>query len=60
MTPADVHYGHAPTISAARQTTLDAAYTANPERFVRKPPEPPRLHDTSWINRPAEQEKLTQ
>ncbi len=60
MTPADVHYGRASTITAARQTALDAAYTANPERFVRKRPEPPRLHDTSWINRPAEQEKLTQ
>jgi putative transposase len=53
MAPADVHYGRAPQIIAARGKVLDAAYAANPERFVRKPPEPPRLADTAWINRPA-------
>ena len=54
MAPADVHYGRAPAITAARSRVLDAAYTAHPERFVRKPPEPPALADTVWINRPAD------
>lgn len=52
MTPADVHYGRAPQITAARDKVLDKAYAVNPERFVRRPPQPPRLADTSWINRP--------
>ena len=54
MTPSDVHYGRAPAITAARAEVLDAAYTANPERFVIKPPQPPKLADAAWINRPAD------
>ena len=54
MAPADVHYGRAPAITAARGKVLDAAYAANPERFVGKPPEPPQLADTIWINRPVD------
>ena len=54
MTPADVHYGRAPKITAARAEVLDAAYAANPERFVRNPPEPPQLAATTWINRPVD------
>jgi hypothetical protein len=50
--PADVHYGRAEQITAARGRVLDAAYATNPERFVRKPPLPPSLADTVWINRP--------
>jgi putative transposase len=50
MTPADVHYGRTTQISAARREVLDAAYAARPERFVRKPPEPPALAHTTWIN----------
>jgi len=45
MTPSDVHYGRAPKITAARAEILDAAYTAHPERFVNKPPQPPQLAD---------------
>jgi putative transposase len=56
MHPADVHYGRAPQIIAARQHVLDDAYTAHPERFVRKPPQPPALPEQIWINRPDEQE----
>ncbi len=56
MTPADVHHGRAATITAARQTVLDSAYAANPERFVRKHPQPPEPHDASWINQPTTQE----
>ena len=41
MTPESVHYGYAEQIREARGRTLLAAYAAHPERFVRKPPEPP-------------------
>lgn len=53
-TPADVHYGRAEAIQAHRATVLDAAYQAHPERFVRKPPTPPPLPETAWINKPEE------
>jgi putative transposase len=52
-TPADVHYGHAHAVRAARADTLTAAYTRTPERFVRKHPEPPALPTTAWINQPS-------
>jgi putative transposase len=52
MAPADVHYGRAEQITAARSRVLEAAYQARPERFVRKPPLPPSLAETVWINRP--------
>ena len=51
-TPSDVHHGHAATVRKARTQTLAAAYQETPERFVRKPPEPPALPGTTWINRP--------
>ena len=51
-TPADIHYGLAEAIRDKRAGVLDAAYAAHPERFVRKPPEPPKIPETSWINRP--------
>ena len=38
-----VHHGQAAPILAHRQVVLDAAYSAHPERFVRKPPRPPEL-----------------
>lgn len=53
-TPADVHYGRAEAIRQQRAVVLDAAYAAHPERFVRKPPEPPKLPTTVWINEPKE------
>lgn len=53
-TPADVHYGRAELIRAQRAEVLDAAYAAHPERFVRKPPEPPALPNAVWINEPKE------
>jgi len=52
MTPAMVHHGHAAHILVHRQVVLDAAYSAHPERFVRKPPKPPELPSQVWINRP--------
>lgn len=54
-TPADVHHGRAQAVRAARGDVLDLAYTAHPERFVRKPPEPPKLPQAAWINKPPPQ-----
>jgi putative transposase len=55
MTPAAVHDGRASAMCDARQRVLSAAYAAHPERFVRKPPQPPRLPHAVWINPPKEQ-----
>ena len=59
-TAADVHYGHAPAVRAARARVLDAAYVTHPERFVNQPPQPPKLPTQSWINPPAETEAAAQ
>jgi putative transposase len=59
-TPADVHYGRAHAVRDARARVLDAAYRANPERFVRTPPKPPRLPGTVWINKPGDTEDPAQ
>jgi putative transposase len=56
LTPADVHHGRAGQVQAARAEVLTAAYAADPERFVRKPPEPPALPTSAWINQPETQE----
>ena len=53
-TPANVHYGRAELLRSRRAEVLRAAYTVHPERFVRKPPEPPALPSAAWINRPEE------
>ncbi len=52
LTPAMVHYGSADKVLAKRQKVLDAAYVAHPERFVSKPPAPPRKPNAVWINPP--------
>jgi putative transposase len=57
-TAASVHYGTAQEIRQQRAKTLDAAYQAHPERFVSKPPTPPQINTTTWINKP-EQETTT-
>jgi len=54
LTPAMVHYGRAENVLASRQQTLQAAYRANPERFVRRPPQPPTVPQQAWINPPVE------
>lgn len=59
-TAADVHYGLADTVRDKRAGVLDAAYAAHPERFVRKPPQPPKLPTTAWINRPDQPEEQAQ
>ncbi|MEI6623069.1 MAG: integrase core domain-containing protein, partial [Actinomycetes bacterium] len=51
-TPASVHYGTAQQIREQRAHTLNAAYRQHPERFVSKPPTPPQINTTIWINKP--------
>jgi len=60
LTPADVHAGRAPEITAARAVTLDAAYAAHPERFVHRPPTPPVVPGAVWINPPTTKETSPQ
>jgi putative transposase len=59
-TPADVHYGRAERVQAQRAEVLSAAYATHPERFVRKPPQPPALLGPVWINQPKEDTATTQ
>jgi putative transposase len=54
MTPDQVHYGQADEVHAARQTTLDNAFRANPNRFVNKAPQPPTKPTAVWINPPSQ------
>jgi putative transposase len=53
-TPYTVHHGHTETVHAVRADVLTAAYTRNPERFVRKHPEPAALPTAAWINKPTD------
>lgn len=55
MTPTAVHDGRASTVRDAWKRVLSAAYAAHPERFVRTPPQPPRLPHAVWINPPKEE-----
>jgi putative transposase len=59
-TAADVHHGRAGTVRAERARVLSTAYLAHPERFVRKPPAPPKLPPASWINQPPGTEAAAQ
>ena len=52
LVPADVHHGRAGQVRAARAEVLTGADAAHPERFVRKPPQPPALPTSAWINQP--------
>ena len=52
LTPHSVHYCLAASLNDARRQTLTQAYTAHPERFVNKPPQPPVLPEAAWINPP--------
>lgn len=52
-TPADVHYGRAEKLRELRNDTLNAAYAAHPERFVRAKPIAPPLPHAVWINPPV-------
>ena len=59
-TAADIHHGTAAAVRARRARVLTAAYQQHPERFVRKPPTPPALPATSWINPPQQSEAAAQ
>lgn len=50
--PADVHYGRAHDIVAARQRVLDVAHAAHPERFVHGRPTQKAPPPAAWINPP--------
>ena len=52
MTPNQTHFGQTGAIHAVRQTALDAAFLATPERFVRQRPKPPQIPTAVWINPP--------
>ena len=58
LTPEVVHTQCAEKVRDLRQRTLDVAYAAHPERFVRKPPQPPALPTEVWINRPPKSESV--
>jgi putative transposase len=53
LTPAVVHFGETQAVLAQRQSVLDAAYRAHPNRFVRQPPRPLPLPSEAWINKPV-------
>lgn len=59
MTPATVHFGLAAAVCETRQTALDAAYAAHPERFVRRPPTPLHPPKEVWINKPPKSDVNT-
>jgi putative transposase len=59
-TPHNVHYGQTGAVQAVRTDVLTAAYTRNPERFVRKHPEPAPLPTVVWINQPQNQDQTTE
>lgn len=53
LTPAQLHYGEADEVLAARQAVLDAAWAAHPERFVRGRPRVAPRPAAVWINPPT-------
>jgi putative transposase len=53
VTPEQLHYGIAHEIVEYRQSILEAAFEAKPNRFKGKTPRPPKLPVAVWINRPA-------
>jgi len=53
LTPGDVHYGRTQVVLEQRQSVLDLAYAAHPERFVRKHPVPLTVPSATWINPPV-------
>jgi len=59
-TPATVHYGHHQPVQDQRQRVLDAAYAAQPERFVCGRPTVQPLPEAVWINPPKEASASTE
>ena len=60
LTPADVHYGRADAIIAARQHVLNLAHAAHPERVVRGNPKHPSPPAAAWINPPQRSDEPSQ
>ncbi len=54
MTPAVVHHGRDAEVWEQRRQVLQAAANTHPERFVHGNPQPPKLQEEVWINRPAD------
>ena len=50
FTPSDVFHARVELVAAARQSALDAAYAAHPERFAHGPPRVPRPPAVVQIN----------
>ncbi|HEY7803272.1 MAG TPA: integrase core domain-containing protein [Orrella sp.] len=57
MTPHSVHYGQAQALLATRQATLDAAFSATPNRFKGIRPCQQPLPTAVWINPPIERKE---
>jgi putative transposase len=56
FTPEDVHYGQVECRRRARQETLEKAYAAHPERFVKGAPTAAMPPTEVWINKPKDKE----
>lgn len=59
MTPHSVHYGQAHAIREVRQATLNAAFSATPNRFKGTPPCLKPMPIAAWINPPSDQRRPT-
>jgi len=55
LTPNVVHTGQAETVRAARAVVLNTAHALHTNRF-NHPPQPQRLPEPAWINRPESSE----
>jgi putative transposase len=53
LTPEVVHNGLAGQVLSKRQSVLDEAYQAHPERFVNGQPSHPSPPEAAWINPPS-------
>ena len=52
LTPQVVHLNQTDDVLNTRQKVLNLAFQANPDRFVRKPPQPAKPPEAVWINPP--------
>jgi putative transposase len=54
VSPESLHTGQAHHIRNKRCTVLHSAYEKHPERFVKGIPQPPKIPEAAWINKPQE------